>query len=231
MSLTRTKLLSPSRRIESVTLEDGSTVHLRRLNEAELAGYESSLFDKDGKVTSETIHGQRRRLLCLSLCESNGDRLFADDESELLGSIDAIDAATLHEAAKALSIREEKRESVNAKKKRIRQSYRIRFAFRVCLALGIDDPIHWMNNVDRSVLDWWIAYYRVEPFGSDWSQTATIAERLGHIADTMDSYFGGEVTPRRFNDYLPADSFPAKPNRKQSTSIDEALTRRFKPIA
>tara|TARA_Y100000361_G_scaffold153370_1_gene175000 strand:+ start:1845 stop:2054 length:210 start_codon:yes stop_codon:yes gene_type:complete len=34
--------------------------------------------------------------------------------------------------------------------------------FSICEALGIDDAIHWMNNVQPIVVDWWIAYFTVK---------------------------------------------------------------------
>lgn len=35
--------------------------------------------------------------------------------------------------------------------------------FSICLKLGIDDPIHWMNNVSPVLITWWTAYlYLVE---------------------------------------------------------------------
>ena len=30
--------------------------------------------------------------------------------------------------------------------------------FSICQELGIDDPIHWMNNTSRIVIDWWIGF-------------------------------------------------------------------------
>lgn len=35
---------------------------------------------------------------------------------------------------------------------------RLRWVFRVCKNLGIDDPCHWMNSVSPSVVDQWIAF-------------------------------------------------------------------------
>ena len=30
--------------------------------------------------------------------------------------------------------------------------------FKICLQLGVDDPVAWMNGVDSAVVDGWIAY-------------------------------------------------------------------------
>ena len=37
-------------------------------------------------------------------------------------------------------------------------NHRLRFAFRICKELGIDDPITWMDNVPSRVIDAWLAY-------------------------------------------------------------------------
>ncbi len=30
--------------------------------------------------------------------------------------------------------------------------------FSICLELGIDDPIAWMNNTPNVLVDWWISF-------------------------------------------------------------------------
>jgi len=42
------------------------------------------------------------------------------------------------------------------------RNHRFRWAFRICEELGIDDPAHWMNCVDPTVLDSWIAYFTLK---------------------------------------------------------------------
>jgi len=37
-------------------------------------------------------------------------------------------------------------------------NHRLRWVFQICKALGIDDPVHWMNTVSPSVVDQWIAF-------------------------------------------------------------------------
>ncbi len=44
----------------------------------------------------------------------------------------------------------------------LRGNYRFRMAVKICRELGIDDPIHWMNNTDPRLLDLWIADFIVE---------------------------------------------------------------------
>ena len=41
-------------------------------------------------------------------------------------------------------------------------NHRLRWVFRICEKLGIDDPVHWMNSVSPSVVDQWIAFELVE---------------------------------------------------------------------
>ena len=39
---------------------------------------------------------------------------------------------------------------------------RLDTVFTICKDLGVDDPIHWMNNVSPMVIDWWIAHYTLK---------------------------------------------------------------------
>ena len=47
-------------------------------------------------------------------------------------------------------------------KSHLSRNHRLRWAFRVCEELGIDDPAHWMNSVSPTVLDGWIAYFTLK---------------------------------------------------------------------
>lgn len=42
----------------------------------------------------------------------------------------------------------------------------MRFVFRLCRDLGIDDPIAYLDRVPRAVVDAWLAYYLEEQSGS-----------------------------------------------------------------
>ena len=48
------------------------------------------------------------------------------------------------------------------------------FACRLCLRLGIDDPIAWLDSVDDDVFDLWYAYWCVEPWGNETQLAAEI---------------------------------------------------------
>lgn len=39
------------------------------------------------------------------------------------------------------------------------KNHRLKWVFRICSELGIDDPVTWMNQVESSVIDGWIAYH------------------------------------------------------------------------
>ncbi len=47
----------------------------------------------------------------------------------------------------------------------MRDNPRFHFCVKICKALGIDDPIYWMNNTDPRLLDLWIADYIFEAEG------------------------------------------------------------------
>ena len=42
--------------------------------------------------------------------------------------------------------------------KHLDKNHRLTWVFSICLELGIDDPITWMNNTPSVVVDWWIAF-------------------------------------------------------------------------
>jgi len=44
-------------------------------------------------------------------------------------------------------------------KKHFSVNHRLRYVFRICKELGIDDPIAWMNIVPSSLVDQWIAFF------------------------------------------------------------------------
>jgi len=65
---------------------------------------------------------------------------------------------------------------------------RLQHAFSICKDLGIDDPIHWLNNTKPIVLDWWIAYYSL---------------KADQEAEMMKSTSGNvEMSPEEAGEYL-----------------------------
>lgn len=62
-----------------------------------------------------------------------------------------------------------------------------------------------MDTIGPDLLNQWIAYYRLEPFGSQWRQSAQIAFELGQ-ARAMDTARGGVTPPEiEFSHYMPMD--------------------------
>lgn len=49
-------------------------------------------------------------------------------------------------------------------RRRLKRNPKLLFAFRLCLKLGIDDPIAWMDSVSPWLLNAWTAYYTIEPW-------------------------------------------------------------------
>jgi hypothetical protein len=47
-------------------------------------------------------------------------------------------------------------------KAHFKRNNRLSWAFKICKDLGIDDPVFWLNNVDPSLVDSWIAYSQYE---------------------------------------------------------------------
>lgn len=56
--------------------------------------------------------------------------------------------------------------SENSKKLRgrLKRNPKLLFAFRLCLKLGIDDPIAWFDSVSPTLINAWMAYYMTEPW-------------------------------------------------------------------
>lgn len=90
------------------------------------------------------------------------------------------------------------------------RSGRIRFAFRLAISLGIDDPLTWIDSVHPSVIDAWIAYDRVEPIPRPWDQTATVAMEVYRVAMLTASKNGHELDPKSRSDFMPATESPSK---------------------
>ena len=77
-------------RVEPVTI-DGSTdpIFLRTLTGRERDGFENACFTQRGKDRVLSTENIRAKLLVRSICTEKGERIFQDNEAELLGSIPA----------------------------------------------------------------------------------------------------------------------------------------------
>ncbi len=47
-------------------------------------------------------------------------------------------------------------------KNELEQNARLFNVFSICLELGVDDPIHWMNNTSSVIVDWWVAFKQLK---------------------------------------------------------------------
>lgn len=84
-------------------------------------------------------------------------------------------------------------------------------AGRLCLELGIDDPEQWLEDTPKRIVDFWENYYRVEPFGLPWHQTAQTAELLEWIYTMFVARAGQKHDPRKFRDFMPHSFFEERP--------------------
>jgi hypothetical protein len=91
-----------------------------------------------------------------------------------------------------------------------------------------------MNTVDPSVLDWWIAYSRVEPFGRDWEQSAAISHQVALLR--YEALQSSERNPdhlelaTRFESHMPA-GWSDKPARTAKYRTPEQEIEIAKSIA
>jgi hypothetical protein len=62
-----------------------------------------------------------------------------------------------------------------------------------------------MDTIGPDLLDQWMAYYRLEPFGSQWRQSAQIAHEVA-LLRAAETARGGVTPPEvEFSHYMPMD--------------------------
>ena len=110
---------------------------------------------------------------------------------------------------------------------------RLFFAFRLCLELGIDDPRRWLNSVDDELVDLWEAYYRMEPFGNSWLQTAVVCQTQSVTSSYVAASCGAKVKPTEWKHFMPTTFKQPKSDKpkRRMMSGEEAfamLKARFK---
>jgi hypothetical protein len=99
-------------------------------------------------------------------------------------------------------------------------SQRMRWACRICLALGIDDPEQWLHECTPRKLAIWQAFYRFEPWGADMEQAANMQTQISGLIAMYASAHGADAKPQPITDFMPADwegarkPKPKKPKRK-----------------
>lgn len=93
----------------------------------------------------------------------------------------------------------------------------------MCLQLGIDDPEQWLENVPKRVLDFWDAYYKIEPFGIESHQAATICQMLDWIYTAVLAKNGVQRDPLSYHDYMPVGTY--RPEQAKQTNLVSKLER------
>jgi hypothetical protein len=96
-------------------------------------------------------------------------------------------------------------------------------ACRICLALGIDDPWQWLHEAEPEKVALWEAFYKVEPFGSEWEQSAMVAQSLTHVISAT----AGVRSKSKLGDFMP-DAWDG--NKKRVATRDETV-KNFKDYA
>lgn len=84
------------RRVVEVKLPGGDSAYLRSWTERERTGLEVRINSDKGSGLAMNF---RRRVLVVSLCDAEGNRLFQDNEEDAIGEMDAADASLLFDRA------------------------------------------------------------------------------------------------------------------------------------
>lgn len=71
-----------------------------------------------------------------------------------------------------------------------------------------------MNSRPPAILDRWIAFYTLEPFGNEWRQSAGVALEIAKVRSTMVAKWGGEPTEHELGSFLPGDCDATTPVEK-----------------
>ncbi len=82
-----------------------------------------------------------------------------------------------------------------------------------------------MNSVEPTVIDWWIAYARVEPFGQHWNRSAGIAQQISLLRYESLQSAGRDAkhldSDTKFESHMPGDWSHAKTRKKYLTTAQE----------
>ena len=80
-----------------------------------------------------------------------------------------------------------------------------------------------MDSIDPEVLDFWIAFYRVEPFGDRYVQSAMIAREIAEMRQVFLTFKTGEPQPiPTLREFLPGDAASSRSSSKRRLSVDES---------
>lgn len=97
MSLNRQAFLAAAKlNVKKVCVQPYGDLFIKEMTGSERDFFEASLMDASGKTQTK---GMRARLVMLSVCDAEGNRIFADDD---LDAINAAPARALGELADAI---------------------------------------------------------------------------------------------------------------------------------
>ena len=96
----------------------------------------------------------------------------------------------------------------------------VRFIFRLALAFGTWNVAELLEQMPCTMMDMWMAYYEVEPFGQDRGDIGSAI-----VASTMANAWRGKGS----RSFRPSDFLPTfGPRKEQSTADMQAIFRAAK---
>ncbi|MGV3483455.1 MAG: hypothetical protein ACO1RT_03445 [Planctomycetaceae bacterium] len=98
------------------------------------------------------------------------------------------------------------------------RSPRVRFAFGLAIALGIDDPIAWMDSKPPEVIDRWIIHCAENPLPDSWQQMAVIASEIYGVTQWIAAQAGQKLDPRPVNHWIPGAKRDAASDQRVMTA-------------
>jgi hypothetical protein len=86
----------------------------------------------------------------------------------------------------------------------------------------------WLAGLDPTVLDWWLAFDRIEPISQPWTHTATLCAAVWEALSAIAAAQGVELPARKPEYWIP--NRQAVESRQPTNRIDpeqlEAIMRR-----
>ena len=76
--------------------------------------------------------------------------------------------------------------------------------------VAVDDPLAWWDSLPDDVVEFWRAYWQVEPWGCEWERHSYLMSLLDvHYAATINPHLDKRhrVKPRAPQDFMPVDFF------------------------
>jgi hypothetical protein len=101
------------------------------------------------------------------------------------------------------------------------------------LGLPIVDVEAWLDSIDPSVIDRWLAYDRLEPISAPWQHTAQVCAALWEAIAIIAAGQGVELPPRSGEYWIPDRTgsrqppAPAATNTTDLAAAEAALAKRF----